>query len=111
MDIARRELGLRVDVGDPRREVAPRKGIDVDARRRPQAQPAEVPLGEEQERYEVDIVAGNVVKRTLTVTTAAAIYPVPQQIADFGAAQSAVRVRVYQTSTVWGRGLATEAVL
>jgi hypothetical protein len=72
---------------------------------------AEVPLGEETERYEVDILDGATVKRTLAATTPAATYTAAQQTADFGAPQSAIDVRVYQLSAVHGRGTPREATL
>ena len=72
---------------------------------------AEVPLGEDLERYELDIVSAGMVKRTLAVSGPATLYTAAQQIADFGSTQTAVRVRVHQMSTVWGRGVATEVVV
>jgi hypothetical protein len=70
-----------------------------------------VPLGEETERYEVDILDGATVKRTLAATTPAATYTAAQQTADFGSPQSAIDVRVYQLSTVHGRGTPRPATL
>ncbi|MBX6329975.1 MAG: glycoside hydrolase/phage tail family protein, partial [Pseudolabrys sp.] len=59
----------------------------------------DVPLNEESERYEVDIIdAGGAVKRTIAVTAPAATYTAAEQIADFGAPQASVAVRVYQLS-------------
>jgi hypothetical protein len=51
------------------------------------------------------------VKRTLAVTSPAAIYTAAQQIADFGASQAAVSVRVHQMSAVVGRGSPAIALL
>lgn len=72
---------------------------------------AEVPLGEAEERYEIDFLDGLSVKRTLAVTSPAAIYTAAQQIADFGASQAAVSVRVHQMSAVVGRGSPAIALL
>lgn len=72
---------------------------------------AEVPLSEESERYEVDILDGVSLKRTLPATSPAAVYTSAQQIADFGAAPSSIAVRVYQLSATYGRGSAAYAVL
>ncbi len=72
----------------------------------------DVPLNEESERYEVDIMQGVTVKRTLlNLTTPTAVYTAAQQIADFGATQSSITVNVYQLSASVGRGYAGNAVL
>ena len=72
---------------------------------------AEVPLGEETERYEVDILDGATVKRTLAATAPSLTYTAAQQTADFGAPQSAIDVRVFQLSAVFGRGTPRPATL
>jgi len=65
----------------------------------------DVPLSEENERYEVDIMQGVTVKRTITGLTApTTVYTAAQQVTDFGSAQSSVLVNVYQMSTLVGRG-------
>lgn len=64
----------------------------------------DVPLNEETERYEVDVMNGSTVVRTLPVSAPAAIYTAAQQVADFGSAQPSVTVRVVQLSTAIGRG-------
>ncbi len=72
----------------------------------------DVPLNEESERYEVDIMQGATVKRTLlNLTSPAATYTAAQQITDFGATQSSITVNVYQLSTSVGRGYAGNATL
>ncbi len=71
----------------------------------------EVPLGETEERYEVDILDGATVKRTIAVTAPSAVYSGAQQTADFGSAQGAVAVRVHQMSAAFGRGSARAAVV
>ncbi len=71
----------------------------------------EVPLGEESERYEVDILDGSSVVRTLSVTTTQANYAIADQIADFGAAQTSLSVRVFQLNSVWGRGAPASAAV
>jgi len=67
---------------------------------------AEVPLGEEFERYEVDILSGSTVLRTLVSTEPSVLYGTDQEIADFGAPQSALSLRVSQVGAVAGRGFA-----
>ena len=71
----------------------------------------DVPLGEDAEAYEVDIVSGASVVRTIAASGPSATYTAAQQIADFGAAQSSVSVRVHQISAVWGRGSPAQAIL
>ncbi len=67
---------------------------------------AEVPLGEDAEHYEVDILNGDEVVRTISSTTPSAIYTAAEQVEDFGAEQSVVHVAVHQMSAVYGRGSA-----
>ena len=64
----------------------------------------EVPLAEDSEAYQVDILLGGNVVRTLTAATPAVTYTASQQIADFGAPPSAVTLNVYQISQSFGRG-------
>ena len=71
----------------------------------------DVPLNEETERYEVDVMNGSTVLRTLAVSAPAAIYTAAQQVADFGSAQASVTVRVVQLSTAIGRGTPALATL
>lgn len=72
---------------------------------------SDVPLKEESEAYQVDVLNGSTVVRTLTASTPTAIYTSAQQTADFGAPQSAVTVRIYQMSASVGRGRAATAIL
>jgi hypothetical protein len=67
-----------------------------------------VPLGEASESYEVDILDGATVVRTISTTTAQAVYDATQQQADFGQVQSSVSVKVYQLSATVGRGYPLE---
>ena len=71
----------------------------------------EVPLGEEREAYAVDIMDGTTVKRTIETIVPTATYTSAQQVADFGAPQPSVTLRVHQVSSSYGRGAATEAVV
>lgn len=63
-------------------------------------------LGETTEAYDVEIYdsAYTTVKRTISVTTPAAIYTSAQQVTDFGANQATLYLRIYQLSTTVGRG-------
>jgi len=71
----------------------------------------EVPLGESSEAYALDIMNGASVVRTIEATAPTAIYTAAQQIADFGALQSSLHLRVAQISETVGRGFVTERVL
>jgi hypothetical protein len=71
----------------------------------------EVPLGEDAEAYEVDILDGAAPVRTLSTSTASVIYTVAQQTADFGSPQPGYAIRVYQIGATYGRGAAREAVV
>ena len=71
----------------------------------------EVPLGEESERYEIDVLSGAAVVRTIVTETPLAVYSQAQQLADFGAAQSAIDLRIHQVNAAWGRGCAASATV
>ena len=71
----------------------------------------DVPLGEDGERYEIDILDGSDVVRTLTATSPAATYTAADQTTDFGSPQSSVALRIFQLSATRGRGTPREAVL
>jgi hypothetical protein len=73
---------------------------------------APVPMSEASEAYEVDILNGSTVVRTIgSLTSPAALYTAAQQTTDFGSAQAEVTVRIYQLSAVVGRGYPLEATL
>ena len=71
----------------------------------------DVPLGEDSEAYEVDVLDGADVVRTLTTTATSVSYTEAQQISDFGAAQPSYGVRIYQMSASYGRGWAAVATV
>lgn len=68
----------------------------------------EAPVGETALALEADVMSGGTVKRTLTSTTGVFTYSTAEQTADFGAAQASITFRVYQLSTVVGRGYPLE---
>lgn len=72
-------------------------------------EPLDVPLGEESERYEVDVLQGGAVLRTLAGGEPAILYPATDELADFGAPQAALSLRVVQISAAVGRGFPLEA--
>lgn len=64
----------------------------------------DVPLGELYEKYDVEILDGATLKRTLTATTPQVIYTQALQIEDFGSVPAEVSLRIYQISDLVGRG-------
>jgi hypothetical protein len=67
----------------------------------------EVPLGEESEGYEVEIMDGATVLRTLSTTTTSVTYTAAQQTADWGAPLGPgdiLDIRIFQLSALVGRG-------
>ncbi|MGS4947641.1 baseplate multidomain protein megatron [Meridianimarinicoccus sp. RP-17] len=67
----------------------------------------EVPLGEELEAYEVEILDGATVKRVLNTTTTSALYTAAQQTADWGGPLDpgdTLDIRIFQLSALVGRG-------
>ena len=74
----------------------------------------EVPLVEEVEAYEVEILDGATVKRVLSATTTSAIYTAAQQTADWGALLGpgdTLDIRIFQLSALIGRGAAKTVTL
>jgi hypothetical protein len=74
-------------------------------------EPADVPLGEDSEAYQVDVLAGGDVVRTLASATPAVLYPAASELADFGAPQAGLALRVYQLSATVGRGYPASVTL
>ena len=70
-----------------------------------------IPLSEESELYEVDILDGSTVVRTIKISSPTASYSAADQTTDFGSAQSSIDVKIYQLSAVVGRGYAAEAAV
>lgn len=66
----------------------------------------DIPLNEASERYEIDIMNGPSVVRTLVAATPTIGYSFAQQITDFGSLQSSLSVKIYQMSEIVGRGTA-----
>ncbi|MDP5309112.1 phage tail tube protein [Paracoccus sp. 2205BS29-5] len=74
----------------------------------------EVPLAEDLESYDVQILDGTTVKRTLTSSTTAVLYTAAQQSADWGAPLGpgqTLAIRIYQLSNRLGRGTPATATL
>ncbi|MEX2249823.1 MAG: glycoside hydrolase/phage tail family protein, partial [Parvibaculum sp.] len=72
----------------------------------------DVPLGEESERYEIDIREGSTTKRVLAAVEPRAIYSAADQIADFGGTGfPTLDITVSQLSGSFGRGPGRGATL
>ncbi|MDJ0514326.1 MAG: phage tail protein, partial [Methyloceanibacter sp.] len=73
----------------------------------------EVPLGEDVERYALEILngPGGAVLRTIDLDTPGYTYTAAMQSEDFGSAQWNLHVRVAQISPVYGPGPATEQLI
>jgi hypothetical protein len=73
---------------------------------------AEVPLAEEREAYEVDILDGaGAVLRTLAVAAPAATYAAADQAVDLGCPVLSLSVAIHQLSAAYGRGAPLRTVL
>ncbi len=72
----------------------------------------DVPLSETSEMYEIDVLDGSGdVLRTLSATTPTIDYVAADQVMDFGATQSSLRVKIYQMSELVGRGTPADVVV
>jgi hypothetical protein len=74
----------------------------------------DVPLAEETEAYEVDILDGSVVKRSFTTATTSVLYTATQQTADWGAPLGpgqTLDIRIFQLSALIGRGAGRSVTL
>ena len=73
-----------------------------------------MPLVEEVEAYEVEILDGVTVKRVLSTATTSATYTSAQQTADWGAPLGpgdTLDIRLFQLSALVGRGAAKTITL
>jgi len=70
-----------------------------------------VPLGEESESYEVDVLNGSTVVRTLAASEPQVLYSAADQTADFGTLPASFDVVVYQLSASYGRGIGKRKTL
>ena len=78
------------------------RSLDADA-----WEQVEVPLGEDSESWEVEILQGAAMKRTLTSATTSVLYSAAQQSGDWGALLGpgdTLAIRIFQLSTRLGRG-------
>ena len=68
-----------------------------------------VPLSEDSEQYQIDVMDGVTVKRTATINSAQTwTYTSAMQVTDFGSNQTTVTMRIYQISAAVGRGFVNQ---
>jgi hypothetical protein len=67
-------------------------------------EPADIPLGESAESYRLEILSGALPVRAIETTQASALYAAADELADFGAPQTLLSVRLVQTSPEAGPG-------
>ncbi|MCL6652237.1 hypothetical protein A6R70_08055 [Agrobacterium rubi] len=72
---------------------------------------ADIPLDEVAERYRVEILSGEVVRRTIEVSETACLYATSDEVTDFGAAQATLSVRVRQLGRAVPLGIPASATL
>ncbi|MEP0070028.1 glycoside hydrolase/phage tail family protein [Pyruvatibacter sp.] len=65
---------------------------------------SDVPLGEDAEAYEVDVISAGVAVRTLSTSQPNLIYTAAQQLEDFGLLPHSLECDVFQISIAFGRG-------
>ncbi|WJR67620.1 glycoside hydrolase/phage tail family protein [Neorhizobium sp. CSC1952] len=71
----------------------------------------DIPLDEPEERYRVELLDGETVKRTAEVTQAAFLYPAADEVADFGAPQPSLSLRIRQMGRAVPLGIPAETVI
>lgn len=71
----------------------------------------EVPLGEASEVYDLAILSGATVVRTITALAPSHLYPAAEELADFGTPQTQLAIRIRQLSPSYGPGAALEATI
>lgn len=69
------------------------------------------PVGEASESYDIDVMNGAAVVRTISVTAPSFAYSAANQTTDFGSVQASITFRIYQLSAVVGRGYPLEVTL
>ena len=72
---------------------------------------SDIPLDEAEERYRVEVLDGETLRRTSDVTAPFWLYPASEELADFGSAQSTLSVRICQLGRAVPLGVAAQAVL
>ena len=71
----------------------------------------EAPVGEAAQSYEIDVMNGANVVRTIAASTPSFSYTAAQQTTDFGSTQAAITFRIFQISAAVGRGYQYQVTL
>ncbi len=71
----------------------------------------DIPLDEPEEGYRLEILSGTAVVRSVETATPAYAYPAADELADFGAPQAALSIRVRQLGRAMPLGLPAEKTL
>ena len=72
---------------------------------------ADIPLDELAEAYRLDILSGEMVLRSVDTTASAFTYSAASELADFGAPQTAISIRVRQLGRAVPLGLPARATI
>ena len=71
----------------------------------------ESPTGETIQSYELDVLNGGTVVRTIATSSPSFSYTAAQQTTDFGSPQASINVVLYQRSATVGRGFPAAATI
>ena len=106
-------MRVRTEVGDRPLNPRPSHGFHIEVTRDKAGVnfAARPDLGEATEIYELEILSGSSVVRTLSTTSPSLLYAATDETLDFGSAQASFSVRLYQISAPVGRGLPAIATL
>ena len=63
-----------------------------------------MPLNEDTESYDLDVLSGASVVRSVTTAAPNWTYAAANQVADFGTPQGSYTLTIYQNSVLFGRG-------
>ncbi|MCK8781765.1 glycoside hydrolase/phage tail family protein [Rhizobium sp. NTR19] len=72
---------------------------------------SDIPLDEPDERYRVELLEGTAVKRTAEVAEPLFVYPASDELADFGAPQASLSLRVRQLGRAVPLGIPAETIV
>ena len=98
--------GQRLENGDVEVTWIRRSRIDADS-----WASLTVPLGEDIEEYEIEVIKEGAAVRVLTSASPRILYTAADQVSDFGSTVSDITLCIYQLSQAIGRGTKREVVL
>ncbi|MEI6573835.1 MAG: glycoside hydrolase/phage tail family protein [Alphaproteobacteria bacterium] len=70
--------------------------------------PSDIPMDQSQEAYEIEVLDGSRIVRTLSTTTTVALYTAKDEMIDFSSRRSSLNFRIYQIGDGVGRGYPAE---